>query len=177
MVLQAFLAVLDNTILRSVLFWIFSVISRKGGRLSELSDKKYILRKESKWGLTLKGNCLSLTLYEESEIKQVLDINKVPNVNFVNIMELVKKIPLMDALLSTPKGRKYVKETLSALGRKQSSQFNEAFLFKIRDATRDMASKGVDIDSMDMMEFTLLLGTNISSWMTDTILQKPVKAK
>ncbi|MCP8321733.1 MAG: hypothetical protein H3Z52_12465 [archaeon] len=146
---------------RNAVLRIYSVISRKGSRLSELSDKKYIYREDSLWNLSPKGVSLSFTLYEENEIKHYLDFNKL---YFANIIKLIKKKPIINALLSTKKGRQLIGEKLNILEQKMSPDFLEQFGLKIRESTIDMASKGVDIDAMDITEFEALLGTSLSSW-------------
>ena len=145
---------------------IYSVIAREGSRLDELTQKQYITRKGLMWNLTLKGMCVSLTLFETiDEIKDYNTIKEFINVDELNsiltrfIKSLEKKnSPLASIVKSSNlmKAKKRIEKNMGSL------QYWELILWNIRNCTEGMVKRGADIDGMSISQVEALIANELA---------------
>lgn len=140
---------------------IYSVIDRPKGRLWELSTKGYIEKHDGKWGLTLKGFCVALTLFKSlDDVKRVIPLDVFDSA-LKEVFERVVKHPLF-ALMRTPFLDDKYKELLVKV--KANSQLGELFLVKLRDYTSELIATGVNLDDLSYEEFLRLIGVKMGGW-------------
>lgn len=148
---------------------IYSVIDRPRGRLKELSEKQYIEKRNGLWRLTLKGFCVSLTLFNNfDDVKKIIDPELFDRA-VKDQMKMVDKLPLV-ALLKRKKAENMIKDLFGQV--ENDPRFGELFLYKLREYTSDIISKGVNVDDMSSEEFCAFMGGKMAYWLGEYIAQK-----
>ena len=130
---------------------LISEISRKGSRLNELETKQYIIRENSLWKLTIKGEAVALTL-----IDSVYDVMPY-------ILEQHKQtIPELDKLVSVnPFLKQILNENILREFLKIAS--TPELYQRIKDITNRLIKVGVNLDDMTGLEFQNILGSELFS--------------
>jgi hypothetical protein len=148
---------------------IYSVIDRPRGRLKELSEKQYIEKRDGLWRLTLKGFCVSLTLFKDFDsIKRCID-SELFDQAFKGQFKMFAKHPLL-ALLKT----KYVEDKFEEYFTKVESdpRFGEWFLLKLKECTEGLIKDGVDLDVLSREEFFDFIGVKMAYWFGEYISER-----
>lgn len=139
-----------------------SVICRKGSRLQELSKKQYIQRKNSLWRLTYKGSATALTLFSDLSflIPFIKEFNPFGTIEALK--DMLRALTIGDFLLKLKKVR-------NLFDQMAKPHFYLMFCQQMRDFTKDMIEKGVDIDAMSDKEFKHLISVKIASRLIETL--------
>jgi hypothetical protein len=134
---------------------VVSIISRKGSRLEELENKQYIKRENGLWHLTLKGSCVALTLFNDTNeflpyVKLDLDLS--------DLTKKLHRIPFIETLIS--------KEELN----KMLNVVSPKWVLTVRECTNQLIKQGLDLDNIKEKEFQLILTAKLASYYTNVEL-------